>query len=214
MEIPIMVRRHLYIYRKISNIRRTKSQDLNVSLISSCSRLCPIPWNPVLSGEWRCSWSSADRRCSNYIWVINDLIVNWGAAYIRDFTVTEWTPLYLNDYTLSQHFDLFWSLLLWFGIGQFYSCRVTLQGLRPANKRRRYKVTPSLIGWAQTYNQPCFTVALGWSLAWTQASQWDMGTQRAHDAIITSLWRQNDVATSFWRHNDVVIASSVRWVNT
>ena len=23
-------------------------------------------------------------------------------------------------------------------------------GLRPANERRRYKVTPSLIGWAQT----------------------------------------------------------------
>ena len=28
-------------------------------------------------------------------------------------------------------------------------------GLCPANERRRYKVTPSLIGWAQTYNQPC-----------------------------------------------------------
>ena len=27
--------------------------------------------------------------------------------------------------------------------------------LCPANKRRRYKVTPSLIGWAQTWNQPC-----------------------------------------------------------
>ena len=26
-------------------------------------------------------------------------------------------------------------------------------GLRPANERRRYKVTPSLIGRAQTYNQ-------------------------------------------------------------
>ena len=26
-------------------------------------------------------------------------------------------------------------------------------GLRPANERRRYKVTPSLIGWAQSYNQ-------------------------------------------------------------
>ena len=25
-----------------------------------------------LSWEWRCSWSSADRRCSNYIWVINN----------------------------------------------------------------------------------------------------------------------------------------------
>ena len=32
-------------------------------------------------------------------------------------------------------------------------------------------------------------------------------SQRAHDAKITSLWRQNDVATSFWRHNDVIIAS-------
>ena len=27
-------------------------------------------------------------------------------------------------------------------------------GLRPANERRRYKVTPSLIGWTQTYNHP------------------------------------------------------------
>ena len=27
-------------------------------------------------------------------------------------------------------------------------------GLCPANERRRYKVVPSLIGWAQTYNQP------------------------------------------------------------
>ena len=35
--------------------------------------------------------------------------------------------------------------------------------------------------------------------------------KRAHDAIITSLWRQNDVATSFRRHNDVIIASCVRW---
>ena len=26
--------------------------------------------------------------------------------------------------------------------------------LRPANERRRYKVTPSLIGWAQSYNKP------------------------------------------------------------
>ena len=27
-------------------------------------------------------------------------------------------------------------------------------GLRPANERRRYKVTPSLIGWAQSWIQP------------------------------------------------------------
>ena len=41
----------------------------------------------VLSREWRCSWSSAHRRCSNYIWVINDLIAYKGASYIRDLTV-------------------------------------------------------------------------------------------------------------------------------
>ena len=34
-------------------------------------------------------------------------------------------------------------------------------GLRPANERRRCKVTTSLIGWVQTYNQPCpYTVLM------------------------------------------------------
>ena len=28
----------------------------------------------VLSQEWRCSWCSADMRCSNYIWVINNVL--------------------------------------------------------------------------------------------------------------------------------------------
>ena len=28
-------------------------------------------------------------------------------------------------------------------------------GLRPANERRRYFVTTSFIGWAQTYSRPC-----------------------------------------------------------
>ena len=41
----------------------------------------------MLNGEWRCSWSSADRRWSNYIWVINNFIAYWGATYIRGFTV-------------------------------------------------------------------------------------------------------------------------------
>ena len=59
-------------------------------LISSWSRLCPILWSHVLSREWRCSWSSADRRCSNYIWVIDSSIAYQGASYIRDLTVTQW----------------------------------------------------------------------------------------------------------------------------
>ena len=35
-----------------------------------------------------------------------------------------------------------------------------------------------------------------------------------HDAIKTSLLRQNDVATSFWRSNDIIIAPRIRWVTT
>ena len=41
----------------------------------------------TLSRSWRCSWSSADRRCSNYIWVIDNFIAYQGASYIRDLTV-------------------------------------------------------------------------------------------------------------------------------
>ena len=59
------------IYRQISNTRRTKSQ---VFFVSSCSCLCRIHWSHVFRHEWRCSWSSADRRCANYIWVINNFI--------------------------------------------------------------------------------------------------------------------------------------------
>ena len=56
-------------------------------LLSACSCLCAIYWSHVLSGEWRCSWSSAGRRCSNFIWAINNLIGYQGASYIRYLTV-------------------------------------------------------------------------------------------------------------------------------
>ena len=41
----------------------------------------------MISGEWVCSLSSADRRCANHIWVINNLIAHWNASYIKDLTV-------------------------------------------------------------------------------------------------------------------------------
>ena len=61
-------------YRQVSNIRRTKSQHFKEILVLYCDCLCRIPWSQTLSREWRCSWSSADRRCSNYIWVIGNFI--------------------------------------------------------------------------------------------------------------------------------------------
>ena len=71
------------MYRQVSNIRRTKSKHLKDS--RTVLQLS-LP-NPLLGRERRCSWSSADRRCSNYIWVIDNFIANLGESYIRGFTV-------------------------------------------------------------------------------------------------------------------------------
>ena len=89
-------------------------------LISSCSHLYQIHWSQVLCQEWRYSWSSADMRCSNYIWVINNLIANLGASYIRDLTVGSKLP------TVSDHLPL--------------SCpRIKLYILRRPNTLRKYQ---------------------------------------------------------------------------
>ena len=55
--------------------------------ILSCSCLRPIHWSQVSSREWRFSWSSAYRRCSNYICVVNKFIAYYVATYIRGLTV-------------------------------------------------------------------------------------------------------------------------------
>ena len=68
----------------------------------SCGWLCQIPWCRMVSWEWRCSWSSADRRCSN-IWSIDNFIAYLGVSYIRGFTVfvfanTNTVYLYLTKF--------------------------------------------------------------------------------------------------------------------
>ena len=65
---------------------------LSCFIVSFCSWLCPIHWSQVLSREWRCSWSSTSRRCSNHIWVINNFNAYWGVSYIRGFTVMRNSP--------------------------------------------------------------------------------------------------------------------------
>ena len=53
-------------------------------------QLClPNPLKPVVNSRMRCSWSSADRRCSNYIWVINNLTAYY-SAYIRFESIGQW----------------------------------------------------------------------------------------------------------------------------
>ena len=56
-----------------SRIRRTIYKNWSVSRIV-LQLSCAIFWSQVLSRDWRCSRTSADRRWSNYIWVINNCI--------------------------------------------------------------------------------------------------------------------------------------------
>ena len=72
-------------YRQTFNIRRTRSQHLNVSRL--VLQFFPIHWRQALCREWRCRCCSADRRCSNNTWLINDFIAYEGATYLSVLTV-------------------------------------------------------------------------------------------------------------------------------
>ena len=60
--------------------------NTEIFLVSCCCCLYPIYWKQVLSREWRFSWNSADRRCSNYIWVINKFIIPSAQRSWRGYT--------------------------------------------------------------------------------------------------------------------------------
>ena len=72
-------------------------------LISSCNCLCPIHRNQMSSREWRYSWSSADRRCSNSILVISNFIAYSGALFNRGVAVYIFS---LNIYLLGSTFHV------------------------------------------------------------------------------------------------------------
>ena len=110
-------------------------------LISSCICLCSIHWSQVLSREWRCSWSSADRRCSNYIWVINNFIAYSAAAYIRGLTVFYWYlvigRIRLSVSTVNRTYEL---------------SRIT--HVTPFRKYGKHSTGPSTYGpWTRTYSK-------------------------------------------------------------
>ena len=71
-------------------------------LVSTCSCLCPVHWSQVLSGEWRCSWSSAGRRCSNYIWVMNNFIAQLDATH-KGFMVIFLGQVFRIQYHVANH---------------------------------------------------------------------------------------------------------------
>ena len=54
----------------------------------------------MLSGEWRCSWSSVDRRCSKYIWVIEKILL---PNKVRLILETWWYTLSLTQMPAFLH---------------------------------------------------------------------------------------------------------------
>ena len=95
--------------RKVSNIKRNQISKFKCFIVSSCSCLYSIRWSHVLSWEWRCSWSSAERRCSNYIWVINNLVAYKSASYIRNLTVVSVNTLgpEKNGRNFAEYFEIY-----------------------------------------------------------------------------------------------------------
>ena len=83
---------YLNIYQT-SNTRRNQNLKRICFSFRVASCLCPIQWSQVLSRESWCSWRSVDRRCSNFIWVINKFIAYLGATYIRGLRVCLIIPL-------------------------------------------------------------------------------------------------------------------------
>ena len=94
-----------------------------IFLVLSCSCFYAIYWSQVLSRIWRCSWSSADRRCSNYIWVITNFVAYQGATYIRGLTVgiLYFTHLFQSPTAMNQ-----WGFNKWMSFADHISKYILL----------------------------------------------------------------------------------------
>ena len=60
---PRYIRSTLYTINPL--IRAASNPKTEIIVFSSCSCHFPIHWSEVSNQEWRCTWCSADRWCSN-----------------------------------------------------------------------------------------------------------------------------------------------------
>ena len=102
-----------------------------------------------------CHTSNPNLVCSVYGRVLTLQASEISILFTKMFTVV-WEILiaFVNDSVADWSSDLH-LLLTYYGLYIHLPHTGMILSLRPANKRRRYKVTPSLIGLAQTCNQPC-----------------------------------------------------------
>ena len=93
---------------------------------------CPFHWSDALSREWRCSWSSADRRSSNCIWMMNKFMAYWGVAHIRGFVVLREANVQCRPVVINAAADL--SFIIpplqrsWKGVYWYHLVRLSVCG--------------------------------------------------------------------------------------
>ena len=105
------------------------------------------------------------------------------------------------------HVDSFWGmhwafLSLQSNVNVAHILTGLILGLHPAKERRRYKVTPSLIGWAQSKDQPYIHMHSFNGRRWNLQNT--IGQQSSSDTLLGYLSRNNifiKLATSIRNHN-------------
>ena len=126
-------------------------------------KLCiagPLCWESICNrhAETQKRATDGSAMMSSYVMVLGMLHMN--ATYIvdtlcylkADKSSHKEAPLRVHQYWASlfasyiSNISKMWSVSLM----PYISYSRLILGLRPANERRRYKVTPSLIGWAQS----------------------------------------------------------------
>ena len=164
--------------------------------VSSCSCLCPI--QVLLSPEWRCSWSSADRLCSNYIWVINNFIAYLGAVYIRGLAVDAMAT------RLQQLAVVFAQSVVKFIIVQHFQSRKCIWKCRLQTVSRLIPVTMRLVWICQgnifhshrAWNQTAVPQSFFLPLQWLYNGHDSVSNHQPHDCLLTRLFRRRPKKTS------------------
>ena len=126
-----------------------------------CLGLNVLNCNPVISVE--------HVSLSNFTQMLLFLSLTYGIKMkLKWLLFAEFGVLHVTYFFchLLHYVESCWNMLfkeMWHtdgAVGSAVAITRLILGLCPANERRHYKVTPSLIGWAQTYNQPCIMLWL------------------------------------------------------
>ena len=171
-------------------------------LVSSWDCLYPICCRQVLSREWRCSWSSADRRCSNYIWVIDNLIAYWSASYIRDLTLVCQKPGLRQQAEGCGRGGCTWS-------GFIQGCAALVRTV-PYFKESRTPKTYPILG--KTHNPGHRTSPECQNIPYFKENLIILGTRCGPDSDNTPFFRENLVIPGTWSGQDTKIIPHFRGI--